>query len=130
MTALWNSRFFAVCFLQFKDDMMRYCIDNICLSLFQIDVRTVVMQYLPPTNEGSVFTSVCHSVRDGWVCLVPGPFRGVYQGGYTRGGIPGVGMYTPTDLVYPRPPSPGSGLHNTYGWQANGTHPTGMLSSS
>ena len=74
----------------------------------------------------------------GWVC--PGGWvywREVYQGvRYTRGsGIPegvyqrGVyqrgwvccgGMYTH--------PTPGTSHHNTYGWQACGTYPTGMLS--
>ena len=47
--------------------------------------------------------------------------EGVYQRGvYQRGWVCCGGMYTH--------PTPGTNHHNTYGWQACGTHPTGMLS--
>ena len=41
-------------------------------------------------------------------------------------GIPGVGILGP--MVYPSVLTPSGSHQNTYSWQANSTHPTGMLS--
>ena len=78
--------------------------------------------------------------RDGYTRVVGIPEGG---GGYTRGQVYQIGvgiaegrggsMYTtPLDLGYPPYTplalTPSAGHQNTYGWQAGGTHPTGMLS--
>ena len=41
---------------------------------------------------------------------------------------PGVGGYTMGPEINPPVLTPSGGHQNTYGWQADGTHPTGMFS--
>ena len=91
--------------------------------------------------------SVSHSVNRGWVCLVPCHFQGISEGISGPKSLLGEGMSTgwvcPGWVClrggYPKSPNMDqrgvsthplltpSGNHHTYDWQANGTHPTGML---
>ena len=88
--------------------------------------------------------SVSHSVNRGWVCLVPCHFQGVFEGISGARSLLGedmsmVGMSEGVGTHPPRHGPEGGGEYpspaDTYWqpphirWQANGTHPTGMLSS-
>ena len=89
---------------------------------------------LPPPDEvweGNVFTGVCLFTGGGYVSSDDHQvsLAGVEVGmSRERGYVQVVGI--PWDLGYP--PStvlePSGGQQNTYGWQASGTHRTGMLS--
>ena len=129
----------------------RYCLLNqIPISLFAVAFVLCVCRWFC-NFEGNVFTDVCPQEWGGGLDIpcprsqVPSGEGGYVQGkiyqraGYTRGGtgIPeGVGIPEGGEYVYPLdigsgiPPvlTPSSSHHNTYCWQAGGTHPTGMLS--
>ena len=89
--------------------------------------------YRPPTKlrEGNVFTGVCHSVHRE-VCLIPGPFRGVWGWVYLEGTPPSKGTPckgTPPGRYFPSPRNVHPHCwHLVVVTEAGGKHPTGMLS--
>ena len=102
--------------------------------------------YRPPIKlwEGNVFTGVCHSVRvflEGRTSMEEGRvsrcdvWRGwgcashTYALSHQPNPPPDMGPKYPTSSP-PLVVTPRSGHRSTYGKQAGGTHPTGMLSCS
>ena len=88
----------------------------------------ISLEFLPPANEvgeGYVFTTVCHSVHRGGVCL------SACWGRPPREQTPPGNRQPPEQTPPPPEQAPPCAVHaGRYGQQAGGTHPTGMHTCS
>ena len=141
----------------FPQVLLQTVITTTITENFRFEWTLSVHSYRPPTKlrEGNVFTGVCHYVGD-ILCPMSGTSGDVWGGGWEHrtwdkhpnpptwdtnpcywhlvvitGNLFKLVHLRIYPLTPPPPqlvPTPSGGHRNTYGWQAGGTHHTGMYS--